>query len=80
MKTTRTVSIRALAAAFLFTTLASTTALAQGSRGGGNNGSSEPLPLEAERHAKFTATEATWMTLDLSPDGQTIEFDLLGDL
>jgi Tol biopolymer transport system component len=40
----------------------------------------EPLPLKAERKAKFTATEGTWMSIDVSPDGQTLVFDLLGDL
>jgi len=38
------------------------------------------LPLVATRAAKFTATKATWMSLDVSPDGQRIVFDLLGDL
>jgi imidazolonepropionase-like amidohydrolase/Tol biopolymer transport system component len=40
----------------------------------------KPLPLEASRKAAFTATQGTWISLDLSPDGQTIVFDLLGDL
>jgi len=39
-----------------------------------------PLPLKAERKAEFTATKGTWISLDVSPDGQTIVFDLLGDL
>ncbi len=39
-----------------------------------------PLPLRAARTAEFTATEGTWISLDVSPDGQTIVFDLLGDL
>ena len=39
-----------------------------------------PLPLEASRKAEFTATQGTWMSLDVSPDGQTIVFDLLGNL
>lgn len=40
----------------------------------------KPLPLEASRKAEFTATRGTWISLDVSPDGQTIVFDLLGDL
>lgn len=38
------------------------------------------LPLIAERPLSFTTSEATWLSLDLSPDGQTIVFELLGDL
>jgi imidazolonepropionase-like amidohydrolase/Tol biopolymer transport system component len=39
-----------------------------------------PLPLEAARKSSFTATRGTWISLDVSPDGKTIVFDLLGDL
>ncbi|NNF28158.1 MAG: hypothetical protein HKN73_13115, partial [Gemmatimonadetes bacterium] len=49
-----------------------------GAPGGGPN--QNPLPLEGARKATFTATEGTWISLDVSPDGQTIVFDLLGDL
>ena len=40
----------------------------------------KPLPLDAARHANFTASKGSWISLDVSPDGQTIVFDLLGDL
>jgi len=30
--------------------------------------------------AAFSVTEGTWMNLDVSPDGKTISFDLLGDI
>jgi len=32
------------------------------------------------KDVNFTTTEGTWMSLDISPDGQTIVFDLLGDI
>ena len=54
-------------------------ALAQ-APGGPAGPPSKPLPLEAKRKAEFTATKGTWMSLDVSPDGQTIVFDLLGDI
>jgi Tol biopolymer transport system component/imidazolonepropionase-like amidohydrolase len=38
------------------------------------------LVLEAERTIDFTTDEVTWMSVDVSPDGRTIVFDLLGDL
>ncbi|MGD8869115.1 MAG: amidohydrolase family protein [Gemmatimonadales bacterium] len=40
----------------------------------------EGLPLEPARWATFTTEHGTWISLDVSPDGQTIVFDLLGDL
>ena len=38
------------------------------------------LPLKAERKINITTDEGTWMSLDISPDGKTISFDMLGDL
>ena len=39
-----------------------------------------PLPLKSDRTIEFTTDEGTWVSLDVSPDGKTILFDLLGDL
>ena len=38
------------------------------------------LPLKAERFIKIDTDEGTWTSLDVSPDGKKIAFDLLGDL
>ncbi|WP_268033051.1 amidohydrolase family protein [Algoriphagus sp. PAP.12] len=38
------------------------------------------LPLKPEREVKFTTEEGTWMSVDVSPDGKTIAFDLMGDI
>lgn len=38
------------------------------------------LPLKAQRKINFNTTEGTWTSVDISPDGKTIVFDLLGDL
>ena len=38
------------------------------------------LPLKSNRTIEFTTDEGTWVSLDVSPDGKTIVFDLLGDL
>jgi Tol biopolymer transport system component/imidazolonepropionase-like amidohydrolase len=40
----------------------------------------EELPLKADGKVEFTTDEGTWMSLDVSPDGQSVVFDLLGDI
>lgn len=38
------------------------------------------LPLKPARKIKVNTSEGSWMSIDISPDGKTLLFDLLGDL
>lgn len=38
------------------------------------------LPMKPGRVIEKTTTEGTWMSLDISPDGKHIVFDLMGDI
>src|SRR5712664_1592292 len=38
------------------------------------------LTLKPDRKIEFTTDEGKWLSLDVSPDGKTIVFELLGDL
>ena len=40
----------------------------------------DSLPLKPTRTVDFTTSEGTWISLDVSPDGRTLVFELLGDL
>ena len=40
----------------------------------------KPLPLEPARSLSMDLSEGTWMSADVSPDGETVVFDLMGDL
>ncbi len=40
----------------------------------------KPLPLDATRSFALDTREGTWLSLDVSPDGATLVFDMLGDL
>ncbi|WP_129791949.1 amidohydrolase family protein [Sphingosinicella sp. CPCC 101087] len=72
--------IRSIALASLL--LASTAALAQ--RGGGDREAPKwdvnNPPGARLRQVPISVDEGTWMNVDVSPDGRTIAFDLLGDI
>lgn len=55
-------------------------ALGQETAEGDTAQAAQGLPLEPGRHLSFTAEEGSWISLDVSPDGDEIVFDLLGDL
>ena len=38
------------------------------------------LPLKPDRKIEFSTDEGTWLSLEVSPDGKTIVFELLGDI
>ncbi len=38
------------------------------------------LPLKANRMFELKTNEGTWTSVDISPDGKTIIFDMMGDL
>jgi Tol biopolymer transport system component len=40
----------------------------------------DDLPLKPTRTLSFATDEGTWISTDVSPDGKTLIFDLLGDL
>lgn len=46
----------------------------------GTRPAERPLPLDAARQFSLDTREGTWLSLDVSPDGQSIVFDMLGDL
>src|SRR4051812_4758203 len=64
--------------------LASSALPAVAQRGGRGNDSSGArgagLPMTPAKALKFTTDEGTWLSLDVSPDGRTIVFELLGDI
>ena len=58
----------------------STSLFAQADTTRQNGGPRQDLPLAPGRSINIDTDEGTWISLDVSPDGQTIVFDLLGDL
>src|SRR5688500_3455220 len=67
IKTTRGMSVSRLTMV-LFAVLFPISLLARG------------LPLKAARTIKFETNETTWASLDVSPEGSGIFFDIQGDL
>lgn len=72
-------SLLTTAAAAVLLGLSAAGAAAQGTAAAADTARKD-LPLAPERTLRFTTDEGTWMSLDVSPDGQAIVFDLLGDL
>jgi len=72
----------AFAALFLAAFSTSSTSIAAQRPAGdsGGRGGLRELPLRPTQPLRFTTDEGTWLSLDLSPDGKTIVFDLLGDI
>ena len=73
-------ALGSLLTAFAAALLTPVVLAAQAPGGGAAGPPKKPLPLEPARKAEFTATRGTWLSLDVSPDGQSLVFDLLGDL
>src|SRR5579862_1339561 len=44
------------------------------------NSYSQTLPIKPARTISFSTDEGSYMNVDVSPDGRTLLFDLLGDL
>ncbi|MGQ0659620.1 TolB family protein, partial [Sphingosinicella sp.] len=75
--------VRSLAALSLL--LLSTTALAQGQQRPGRGGDANAWDVNAPpgqrlRQVPINTNEGTWMNIDVSADGRTIAFDMLGDI
>jgi imidazolonepropionase-like amidohydrolase/Tol biopolymer transport system component len=68
----------------LVSTVAATEAMAQRRGGGGGNEAAtwdvNAPPGQRTRQVPIAVDEGTWMNVDVSPDGRTLAFDLLGDI
>jgi Tol biopolymer transport system component/imidazolonepropionase-like amidohydrolase len=64
----------------LVAALTAFSSLAAQRSGGPRDPMQEGLPLKPTRTMTFTTNVGHWMSVDVSPDGQTLVFDLLGDI
>src|SRR5215470_18356183 len=69
-----------LIAAFLVPAQADKSAKAADKKDTESSDKKKELPLKPTRKVEFATDEGTWLSLDVSPDGKTIIFDLIGDL
>ena len=58
----------------------SSAALAQAPAARADSNAKKTLPLAVGRTATVTTSRGTWISVDVSPDGQSLVFDLLGQL
>jgi Tol biopolymer transport system component len=73
--------ISRVALAAMLVVVSSPVAAQRGGRGNDTTGGrGAGLPLTPAKALKFTTDEGTWLSLDLSPDGRTIVFEMLGDI
>ena len=76
-------SLAALSALLLSTTATAAIAQQRGARSGGSEAPAWDVnapPGQRLRQVPINVNEGTWMNVDVSPDGRTIAFDLLGDI
>ncbi len=73
--------LRHVASGVALVAMSASAAMSQGGPADSSaRGNQRELPLVPTKPLKFTTDEGTWLSLDVSPDGKTIAFDLLGDL
>ena len=78
----RPLALRARSAALAAAALVAIVTPSAAQRAGGDSAGRtlRELPLAPAKPMRFTTDEGTWLSLDVSPDGKTIVFDLIGDL
>ncbi len=72
--------MKTLAALMLLATSVLAPCALQAQQQGSIHESGDVLPLAPARHLQFDEHEGTWVSLDVSPDGKSIVFELLGDI